>query len=119
MEVKVMDQDGSGTASTVIAGIEWCLQNQSTFKIRAINLSLGTTAQESYKLDPLCRATTIAWRKGMVVCTAAGNEGPGVKTIDSPGINPMVITVGNVDDRQTLSFNDDRLNRTSSQRTDH
>ena len=79
-----------------------------------INLSLGSTAQESYRNDPLCRATTTAWRKGILVCAAAGNEGPEARTINSPGINPWVITVGNIDDQQTIISDDDRLNPTSS-----
>lgn len=112
--VKVLDKDGAGVTSTIISGIEWCLKNQATLNIRAINLSMGATAQESYRSDPLCRATTAAWRKGIVVCCAGGNEGPESGTIDSPGINPKTITVGNLDDKQTLSPKDDLLSDTSS-----
>ena len=111
--IKVLDEEGQGSVSGVLAGIEWCLDNLANLKIKVINLSFGTTAQESYHFDPLCRATTVAWKKGIAVCIAAGNEGPGQQTIDSPGINPRVITVGNVDDRRTLAGNDDLLNQTS------
>lgn len=112
--VKVLDEEGAGVISTLISGIEWCINNQATLNIRAINLSMGAPAQESYRSDPLCRATTAAWRKGIVVCCAGGNEGPESGTIDSPGINPKTITVGNLDDQQTLSPSDDRLSETSS-----
>ncbi|HEX7714606.1 MAG TPA: S8 family peptidase [Bacillota bacterium] len=112
--IKVLDQDGEGVISTIISGIEWCINNFATLKLRAINLSMGSAAQESYRSDPLCRAATAAWRKGIVVCCAGGNEGPDSGTIDSPGINPKTITVGNLDDQQTLSPSDDRLSDTSS-----
>ena len=112
--IKVMDANGNGDTSTLISAIEWCIANLPSLNIRVINLSLGSTAQESYRNDPLCRATTTAWRKGILVCAAAGNEGPEARTINSPGINPWVITVGNIDDQQTIISDDDRLNPTSS-----
>jgi serine protease AprX len=111
--VKVLDDKGGGNISNLLLGIEWCLDHLGDLKIKVINLSLGTPAQESYRSDPLCRATTAAWQKGVTVCAAAGNEGPGAKTINSPGINPRIITVGNVDDRQTQAGDDDQLNQTS------
>lgn len=112
--VKVLDEDGGGASSTVISGIEWCLKNRKSLNIRIINLSMGSTAQESYKDDPLCRAVMIAWQQGLVVCCAAGNEGPDGKTIDSPGITPQIITVGNFDSGRTISDTDDTLSKSSS-----
>ncbi len=111
--VKALRSDGTGTVSHIISGIEWCLENLSKLKIKILNLSIGSAAQESYLLDPLCRATTTAWNKGLMVCVAAGNSGPGANSIDTPGINPRVITVGNIDDRETLSRDDDQLNKSS------
>ncbi|HYH01679.1 MAG TPA: S8 family peptidase [Bacillota bacterium] len=112
--IKALDSEGSGTLSTVISGIEWCLKNRTVFNIRIINLSIGALAQESYRSDPLCRATSAAWKEGIVVCAAAGNEGPDTGTINTPGINPPIITVGNSNDQQTLIGDDDWLNQTSS-----
>lgn len=112
--VKALDRDGSGNTSDVIAAIEWCIMNREKYNIRVINLSLGSTAQESYRNDPLCRATTAAWRNGIVVCVAAGNDGPEARTINSPGINSDVITVGNLDDHATVEWDDDELSESSS-----
>ncbi|HEX3043366.1 MAG TPA: S8 family peptidase [Bacillota bacterium] len=112
--VKVLDDEGSGTISDVISGIEWCIESLSALNIRLINLSVGSEAQETYRTDPLCRATTAAWEKGIVVCAAAGNSGPEPKTINTPGINPVIITVGNLDDRNTLSNIDDLISSSSS-----
>ncbi len=112
--IKVLDKDGSGSLSNVIEAIEWCLNNQKQLNVRIINLSLGTAAQESYRTDPLCRIAAEAWRNGIFICCAAGNQGPDPHSINSPGISPVVITVGNIDDRNTIDPSDDRLNRTSS-----
>ncbi|HBE79229.1 MAG TPA: hypothetical protein DDW65_15870, partial [Firmicutes bacterium] len=112
--VKALDENGGGSISNVLAGIEWCLDNQKALNIRAINMSFGSKAQETYMKDPLCRATTIAWNKGLFICAAAGNEGPDAGTIDTPGINPKVLTIGSIDDQQTLTNQDDQLSRSSS-----
>jgi serine protease AprX len=65
-------------------------------------------------LDALCAAAEIAWEHGVVVVAAAGNRGPAGGTVDSPGIDPYVITVGATDDRGTFPVDDDILNSFSS-----
>lgn len=45
---------------------------------------------------------------------AAGNSGPGSKTILSPGNSPDVITVGAVDDKRTPEIDDDTIASFSS-----
>lgn len=105
--VKVLGKMGSGQLSTVIEGVQWCVDNRDSLGIRVINMSLGASASESYADDPMCRAVEKAWLSGIVVCVAAGNDGPNPKTIASPGIDPMVITVGALDDRNTAVVGDD------------
>lgn len=112
--VKILNEDGSGRLSDVISGIEWCIDSLPALNIRAINLSIGSEVQESYRSDPLCRVTTAAWEKGITVCTAAGNSGPELGSINTPGINPVIITVGNLDDQNTLTNIDDILSPSSS-----
>jgi serine protease AprX len=60
--VKALDGDGSGNVSDIIAGIEWIIENRLVYNIQAINLSLGAIAQDAAGQDPLCRATSAAWR---------------------------------------------------------
>lgn len=107
--VKVLDKMGSGSLSTVIEGLQWCVKNKDDLGIRAINMSLGTQATESYKNDPVCQAAEKAWEAGIVVCVAAGNEGPQLRTIGSPGIDPLIITVGALDDADTIEPGDDKV----------
>ena len=117
--VKVLDKDGSGSVSTVIQGIDWCVTNRAALNIRIINLSLGHGVQESYKTDPLCQACERAWSAGIVVVCAAGNAGRSVPsdqnsptaygTIISPGNDPYVITVGAMNTLSTATRTDDKI----------
>lgn len=92
--IKVLDGEGSGNISDVIAGIQWAIDNQQRYNIKIINMSLGTRAKTSYKDDPLCRAVEKAINLGITVCAAAGNSGPKASTINSPATTPNAIVVG-------------------------
>ena len=97
--VKVLSKTGSGSLSTVIEGIQWCIQNMERQSIRIVNLSLGSSAYQSYQDDPVCLAASRAWEAGIVVCVAAGNSGPQARSINSPATDPRILTVGAVNDR--------------------
>lgn len=112
--VKVLDQDGSGRLSTMIKGITWCINHKDEYNIRIISLSLGASAYESYREDPLSQAVQKAWHHGMVVCAAAGNDGPNTQTINTPAINPFIITVGAASDQNTEKRSDDEIAEYSS-----
>ncbi|WP_404331947.1 S8 family peptidase [Mesobacillus maritimus] len=105
--VKVLDKLGSGSLSTVISGVDWCIQNQSQFNINILSLSLGSDARQSAEDDPVVKAVEKAWDNGMVVCVAAGNSGPTSSTVASPGISPKVITVGAANDYNSVDRSDD------------
>lgn len=104
--VKVLDGNGSGSTSDILAGIQWVIDHKDKYNIKIINLSLGTPADTIYKDDPLAKGASAAVEKGLTVVAAAGNSGPKRGTINSPGISPYVITVGAVDDNRTPSRND-------------
>ncbi len=99
--VRVLDANGVGTYEQVLKGVQWVLQNQARYKIRVLNLSLLAHVQSPYFADPLNQAVMAAWAKGIVVVVAAGNSGPEPMTINVPGNNPYVITVGAFTDAYT------------------
>ena len=105
--VKVLNRSGAGSWSTIISGIQWCIDNKTAYGIDIISMSLGGTANQSYIDDPVCQAVEQAWRAGIIVCAAAGNEGPSYGTIDTPGLDPLIITVGATYDKQTADRSDD------------
>ncbi len=94
---KVLDQNGSGTISTVIAAIERAIDDS----MQIINLSLGTPSSGSD--DPLSIAVNRAVEAGIVVVVAAGNTGD-YGTINSPGIAKFALTVGATDANSVASF---------------
>ena len=105
VNLRVLDDNGAGKDSYVIAALQWITENKADRKanlnIRVVNMSLGRPVYESYKNDPLCKAVEAVWQAGILVVVAAGNEGRnnqgnsnGYGTINSPGNDPYVITVG-------------------------
>ncbi|AOY75337.1 S8 family peptidase [Clostridium formicaceticum] len=97
--VKVLNKDGGGNISDVIAGIQWVIDNKQRYNIKVMTLSLGTKAKVSYREDPLCQAVDKAASHGITVVVAAGNSGPEASTINSPAISPNTIAVGACNDR--------------------
>ncbi|MBS1809034.1 MAG: S8 family peptidase [Acidobacteria bacterium] len=120
INLRVLNKYGSGRTSDVIAAIDWCISNKAAYNIRIINLSLGAPVLDSYKKDPLCLAARRAFDAGIVVVTAAGNYGKDIQGrkvyggINSPGIEPSVITVGATNTQGTDARSDDSIATYSS-----
>ena len=119
-DVRVLDDNGYGQLSDVLAGIDWVIYYGKFKNIRIINLSLGADSTESYQTDPLARAVRSAVAQGIVVVVAGGNFGintvgkEAYGTVSSPGHEPSVITVGSVNTKGTTSRGDDVVNNFSS-----
>jgi serine protease AprX len=119
--VKVLDKLGSGSLSTVMAGVQWCIDYNRDLnnkpKIDIISMSLGSSPAGDPEEDMMVKAVEAAWDAGIVVCVAAGNSGPDFGTIASPGISKKVITVGAMDDRDTSDREGDTIANFSSRGT--
>lgn len=87
------------------SAIAWVIDNKDKYDTKILNLSLGTPANNPTKADPLVRAVNKAVKAGITVVVAAGNSGPELQTILSPGNSPLAITVGAVDSRKSKSRN--------------
>ena len=116
-----LGQTGQGTDSSVINAINEAIRLKDQYNIRVMNLSLGRPVYESYTLDPLCQAVEAAWKAGIVVVVAAGNDGRtdysvlnGYGTITAPGNDPYVITVGAMNTKGTPDRADDVMTSYSS-----
>ncbi len=112
ISIRSLAPDGTGFTSDIIAGIDWAIRYKASYNIRVLNLSLGHPVYESYRTDPLCRAVRAAYDAGIVVVVSAGNDGgigSGFGTITSPGNEPTAITVGAMDDGNTVTTTDDVL----------
>jgi serine protease AprX len=116
-----LDQNGAGTDTSVIKAIYQAIRVKHQYNIRVMNLSVGRPVFESYKQDPLCQAVEAAWNAGIVVVVAAGNDGRdnsfnnnGYGTINAPGNDPYVITVGAMNTMGTPDRSDDVMTTYSS-----
>ncbi|MFN2500537.1 MAG: S8 family serine peptidase [Pyrinomonadaceae bacterium] len=100
LNLRVLDKNGVGKTSSLLSSIDWIIANRSAYNIRVVNMSLGSTAVDSYKYDPTCKAVRRLVDAGIVVVAAAGNNGKngmGQKvygSIHSPGNEPSALTVG-------------------------
>jgi serine protease AprX len=97
VSVRVFDANGYATLSTVLQGLQWIVNNRSTYNIRVANLSFGATPTGSYRTDLLATAVEVLTFANVTVVAAAGNGGPGPGTVTTPGYDPFVITVGAAD----------------------
>jgi serine protease AprX len=96
INIKVGATNGAVDVSQIIVAINWVAQYQhdNGLNIRVLNLSLGTTSDQPYTLDPLAYAAERAWQSGLVVVAAAGNGGNSLNRVSNPASDPYVIAVG-------------------------
>ena len=104
LSVRVLNENGYGSYEDVIEGIQYVVANKDALNIRVLNMSLSAQVTAPYFVDPLNRAVEQAWASGIVVVVSVGNSGPGSETINVPGNDPYVITVGAVDGNRTPGY---------------
>lgn len=86
--VRVLDENGSGDVSTIVAGLEWCLKH----KMDVVSMSLGMY-RGSRKLHDVCKKLNSA---GITLVAAAGNDGTSMAEVDFPGRYPETLCVGSI-----------------------
>jgi serine protease AprX len=109
--VKVGASNGAVDVTQTIAAIDWVIQHKNDDPknpIRIINLAYGTDGVQDYKLDPLTHAVENAWRAGIVVVVAGGNDGVTAK-LANPAQDPYVIAVGASDTKNSPDRTDDSV----------
>ncbi|MEU1281254.1 S8 family serine peptidase [Streptomyces sp. NPDC005805] len=97
---KVLGDDGFGSQSQVIAGMEWAVEQGAD----VVNMSLGSSAATD-GTDPMSTALNdLSRHSGALFVVAAGNSGDqGPRTIGSPGAADAALTVGAVDRDDSLA----------------
>ncbi|WP_128979977.1 S8 family serine peptidase [Streptomyces roseicoloratus] len=97
---KVLSDEGSGTESQIIAGMEWAARD---IDARIVSMSLGSR-EPSDGTDPMAQAVNaLSAETGALFVIAAGNSGtPG--SIGSPGAADAALTVGAVDSADQAAY---------------
>ena len=95
--LKVLDRYGNGSQEDVLRAIRWIREYRQQYRIRVVNISVGTTCNSKKDHVRLVESVEQLWDEGMVVVTAAGNQGPRPGSITAQGSSKKVITVGSSD----------------------
>lgn len=95
---KVLDDHGSGTMSSVIAGMEWAAPQADV-----VNMSLSADVPSDGS-DPVSLALDqLSEQHDALFVVSAGNRGPVSTTIGIPGAADRALTVGAVDGTDELA----------------
>ncbi|MER6167580.1 S8 family peptidase [Streptomyces violaceorubidus] len=98
LDAKILNDRGAAEESTVLAGMEWAVSQGAD----VVNLSVGAT--DTPGTDPVEEAIDrLSADTGTLFVVAAGNDGPGEGTVNTPGSAPAALTVGAVDDADRLA----------------
>jgi serine protease AprX len=95
--LKVLDCYGTGSQDDVLRALRWIREYRQQYRIRVVNISVGTTCNSKRNHARLLKSVEQLWDEGVVVVTAAGNQGPRPGSITAPGSSKKVITVGSSD----------------------
>jgi serine protease AprX len=109
VSIKVAGASGTTDLATLILGLQWAVDHQASYGIKVLNMSLGFQATMSTVINPLDQAVQAVWASGIAAVVSAGNAGPFNGTILSPGDDPLVITVGALDDLASTSITGDEM----------
>jgi serine protease AprX len=109
VSIKVAGVTGTTDLVKLILGRPWAVDHQAGYGIKVLNMSLGFQTSLSTVINPLDQAVQAVWNSGIAVVVSAGNAGPFNGTILSPGDDPLVITVGALDDMASTSAAGDEM----------
>lgn len=99
--VKAFGKSGEAGFLDIVRGVQWIVDHRERFNIRVLNLSFAARPRWPYWEDPVNQALMRAWKAGIFIAAAAGNEGPEPMTVGSPGNLPYLLTVGAATDSWT------------------
>lgn len=85
--VKAFNRQGSANLSDLLVAINWCIEK----RMNIVNMSFGMSKVS----DSLRRAVQVAYRKGIIMVAATGNQGNQMQ-IDYPASYPETIAVGSI-----------------------
>jgi subtilisin family serine protease len=103
VDAKVLSDAGLGFGSA--DGIDWAIANKGQYDIRILNLSLGGL-NNSDGTDAGSQAINAAYDAGIISVIASGNDG-NTNYISSPAAADKAITVGAINDFNTITRADD------------
>ena len=101
ISLKALDEKGETGALTILEAMQWVFDNKEKYNIKLVCMSFGSSPLGNS--DPLKLGAETLWDNGVMVIAAAGNSGPDMATIKSPGISSKIITVGALNDGRDIT----------------
>ncbi|MDO4976486.1 MAG: S8 family serine peptidase [Eubacteriales bacterium] len=102
--LKVTNETGESTALSVNLALDYAI----ACNVDVINLSMGFLGQDAKYYTFLDEAINNAYKKGIPVCAAAGNDDTGIygKRVENcyPACNSQAITVSSIDSNKNLAW---------------
>ena len=99
--IKVTDAEGKIDEQGISKALNWVVENHLQYQIKIVNLSVTDDWPISYKESKIDQAIEELVRKGINVVAAAGNDQN--TSLKPPANSPHAITVGGLDDANTLN----------------
>ncbi len=126
VDVKVMEDYGGGNSQSILAGLQWVINNherdwgnnESSKGIEVVSMSFGrqsTPGSDDSGDDGTSAEAQLvnqASEEGLVCVAAIGNDG--TNNVNSVGAADTAITVGWLDDKNTIDRGDDSISSSSS-----
>ena len=111
VNVKAANAEGVTSLTQLLLAIDYTVRNRRAngLDIRVITLAVGADNDEGYERAPLAHAVERAWRAGIAVVAAAGNDGNSGKGLELPAADPFVLAVGGADTKGTADPSDDEV----------
>jgi hypothetical protein len=113
IDVKVLSDIGLTPGDQIIQGIEWCIDQKDTWDIDILSISIGEIFRGNDDgQGTQGRLVNTAVEAGLVVIVAAGNDGE--KGFSSLAAADLAITVGSIDEKESVSRKDDEVSSFSN-----
>tara|TARA_Y100001934_G_scaffold56877_1_gene70354 strand:- start:17218 stop:22197 length:4980 start_codon:yes stop_codon:yes gene_type:complete len=125
VDVKVMEDYGGGNSQSILAGIQWAINNRDTDwgnnassrGIHVLSMSFGRASSavgDSNEDGSSAEGNLVnqASESGLVCVAAIGNDG--ANNVNSVGAADTSITVGWLDDKNTIDRSDDSISSNSN-----
>jgi serine protease AprX len=116
--IKVGTASGMVDVSQVIAAVDWVVEHRNDDPynpIKVINLSYGSGGTPWTYNDPLAFAVEKAWKAGITVVAAAGNDGAASASLANPAMDEWILSVGASATKGTVSTSDDEMTAFTNQ----
>ncbi len=115
--VQVRDAAGRIGNAAIARALDWLRWEGPGLGVRVVNLSLGGDPVNPLHPNPVDMAVQALVDTGTTVVVAAGNDGQ--RRLVPPGTAPAALTVGGLDDRNTLDHAERQLWRSNYGETAH